>query len=68
MKPTRQSQPYRRSGSRAPSAVLDAMMAGRAAGDTRGMQRAAFAGRRAKAPDRKIRVPRVTPLHKRHPR
>lgn len=59
-----QAQPYRKSGSRAPSPVLDAMTAGRSASGHEQLARA-FHKKRGTGPKALLRVPRVTPLHKR---
>lgn len=59
-----EAQPYRRSGSRAPSVVLDTMRAGRSAAGHEQMARA-VQGKHGKPAGRVLQVPRVTPLHKR---
>lgn len=58
-----QAQPYRRSGSRAPSPVLDAMTAGRSASGHE--QTARTFTKKVNGAKKTLRVPRVTPLHKR---
>lgn len=55
---TRRSQPYRKTDSRAPSATLEKMQAGRAAGAPQGAQ---GTPKRRSGP----RVPRTTPTHRR---
>lgn len=59
-----QAQPYRAGGSRAPSPVLDAMLAGRSASGHEQLMRS-FHKKRGTAPARAPRVPRVPPLRKR---
>lgn len=59
-----QAQPYRKSSERAPSPVLDAMTAGRSASGHEQLARS-FQKKRGAAKKTVLRVPRVTPLHKR---
>lgn len=66
MSAKRTTQPYRKSDSRGPSPVLDAMLAGRAAGLSGAVTKAAFVATRGAA-RKPVRVPRVLPAHKRHP-
>lgn len=61
---TRQTQPYRASGSRAPSPVLNMMMAGRAAGGNALMRATAAPGKRKPKRDVQGLIAR-TPLQRR---